>query len=414
MVARIVTGKKVAGIVRYNEDKVSRGEALLLMGSGFAAEVSALSTPMKINRFLNLTRLNAAVKTNALHISLNFHRKDSIDEYRLCMIAREYMEGIGFGNQPYLVYQHMDVHHPHIHIVSTNIRPDGSRIDVHGIGYRLSEPVRKTIEQKYELIVAQGRTEKQQIEKVAIPRQVIYGQKATRKSLSRLVRAVREHYVYGSFAEFNMILKSFNVIALPGTAGSRMEQCKGLLYAVLNDQEQPTGVPIKASALSGQPILRHLEKDFELKGELKKSLRAGVKEKIDQQLARGVSSFNQFQQRLFTVNIEMVVARSTEGKVFGISYIDHGSKTIFKGSALGKDYAATALMARFGRGLAATSGAHRDKYPAFTQHVGNAADGTTLTADMAFLLEPVREPALVSVGKRKKKKRRSMEREQGR
>ena len=38
------------------------------------------------------------------------------------------MQGIGFGNQPYLVYQHHDAGHPHIHMVTANIQADGQRI----------------------------------------------------------------------------------------------------------------------------------------------------------------------------------------------------------------------------------------------------------------------------------------------
>ena len=41
------------------------------------------------------------------------------------------LEKLGFGNQPYLVYQHRDARHPHIYIATTNIEADGKRIDLH-------------------------------------------------------------------------------------------------------------------------------------------------------------------------------------------------------------------------------------------------------------------------------------------
>ena len=37
-------------------------------------------------------------------------------------IADEYMQKIGFGEQPYLLYQHNDAGHPHIHIVTTTLK----------------------------------------------------------------------------------------------------------------------------------------------------------------------------------------------------------------------------------------------------------------------------------------------------
>ncbi len=56
------------------------------------------------------------------------------------------MSKIGFGDQPYLVYQHFDARHPHIHIVTTNIKSDGSRIKTHNIGRNQSERARREIE----------------------------------------------------------------------------------------------------------------------------------------------------------------------------------------------------------------------------------------------------------------------------
>ena len=63
-----------------------------------------------------------------MHISLNFDASDKLSQNELKEIADKYVKEIGFGEQPYLVYQHHDSGHPHIHIVTTNIRNDGSRI----------------------------------------------------------------------------------------------------------------------------------------------------------------------------------------------------------------------------------------------------------------------------------------------
>ncbi|MCX2492626.1 relaxase/mobilization nuclease domain-containing protein [Pedobacter sp. PF22-3] len=136
MVAKIESGKSIRGILHYNEDKVASLDARLIMASGFAADIKKMNFSQKLNRFKHLTGLNAAVKTNALHISLNFDASDKLDNQKLQQIALEYMKRIGFGDQPFLVYRHADSAHPHIHIVTTNIQKDGERIDIHGIGYR--------------------------------------------------------------------------------------------------------------------------------------------------------------------------------------------------------------------------------------------------------------------------------------
>ena len=69
MVAKIITGKSIRGILHYNENKVDAGEARLIMASGFAGEVDRMNFSQKFNRFKHLIDLNARVKTNALHVS---------------------------------------------------------------------------------------------------------------------------------------------------------------------------------------------------------------------------------------------------------------------------------------------------------------------------------------------------------
>jgi hypothetical protein len=44
-----------------------------------------------------------------------------LSKEKITEIAVEYMDKIGFGEQPYLVYQHFDSGHTHLHIVTTNI-----------------------------------------------------------------------------------------------------------------------------------------------------------------------------------------------------------------------------------------------------------------------------------------------------
>ena len=65
---------------------------------------------------------------------MNFGLNEKIDQERLLEIASVYMAKIEFAGQPYLVYQHLDAGHPHIHIVTTNIKNDGKRISLHNLG----------------------------------------------------------------------------------------------------------------------------------------------------------------------------------------------------------------------------------------------------------------------------------------
>lgn len=136
MVAKIASGKSIRGILLYNENKVSLGEAQLIMASGFAGEIDDMDFREKLGHFTRLTELNGKVKINAMHISLNFHPDDELNDAKLQQICAAYLERIGFSEQPFLVYLHDDSAHPHVHIATTNIQRDGERMDINKIGFR--------------------------------------------------------------------------------------------------------------------------------------------------------------------------------------------------------------------------------------------------------------------------------------
>lgn len=222
MVAKIVTGKSIRGLLNYNERKVSAGKAELIMASRFAGEVSQLGFNQKLHRLEHLTDLNSHVKNNSLHIMLNFDAKEKPDYFKLQQIATAYMEKIGFGDQPYLVYKHEDAAHPHIHIVTTNIREDSSRINLHEIGKKLSEPARKELEKEFGLIQAEGRNLKDAIAiKPVNIEKAEYGKTPTKRAITNVVTAVARNYKYTSFAESNVILKQFSVVADRGKEGTQ-------------------------------------------------------------------------------------------------------------------------------------------------------------------------------------------------
>lgn len=185
MVAKIITGKNVRGILHYNEQKVSEGNATLIMASGFAADIGKLNLHNKLQRFEHLTSLKPSVKTNALHISLNFHASEKLDDAKMQQIAAAYMERIGFGEQPFLVYRHNDVSHHHFHIATVSIRKDGTSINLNNIGKIESEKARKSIEEEFKLIRAESKKYRLDPSIKAIdPEKVKYGHRPTKRAIS--------------------------------------------------------------------------------------------------------------------------------------------------------------------------------------------------------------------------------------
>ena len=117
MVAVIKTGYSIHRILNYNENKVKEGKAECVSAGNYPIDIENLSFTYKLNRLLKQAALNGNVTRNSVHISLNFDPSEKISNMQLREIADTYMQKIGFGEQPYLTYQHFDAGHPHIHIV---------------------------------------------------------------------------------------------------------------------------------------------------------------------------------------------------------------------------------------------------------------------------------------------------------
>lgn len=344
MVAKIESGKRMHGIIHYNEDKVLAGTAQLILASGFAGDIDKMNIAQKLNRFKHLIDLNTNVKTNALHISLNFDASEKLDTSKLQQIAAEYMEHIGFGDQPFLVYRHEDSHHPHVHIATTSIRRDGKRIDIHGIGYRLSEPARKELELKYGLVKAEGRN----MQAGQIPTVAKYGEKPTMQVISGIVTQVAREYRFTSFAEYKAVLQSFGIQADRGAENTRMFDKRGLQYAILDDQGKAIGIPVKASSIYSKPILNNIEKKFEPNREKRKRHRDKLIKNLNEVLSRVKNSdAGVLETELAKYGIRPVYRTSENGRLYGITYIDHQNKTVFNGSDLGKAYSAKAIEEKF-------------------------------------------------------------------
>jgi hypothetical protein len=352
MVTKISTGKSIRGMLHYNENKVNDGEAKLILASGFAGEIEQMSFNQKLNRFQHLTNMKPNVKTNAVHISLNFHSSEDLSNMKLQQIANSYMEKIGFSDQPFLVYRHDDSAHTHVHIVTTNITAQRQRIDLHDIGIKLSEPARKAIEEEFKLVKAESKAFKLEPGiKSADPEKAKYGHLPTKRAISNVITAVTRDYKFTSLAELNAILKCFNVVALRGAEHTPMFEKKGLMFSLLNAKGIAIGVPIKASGFYTKPTLRNLEKKFEVNQEKRKAFKEELKQSIDQIFGHYTALTKAtFISEAKKLSIDVIFRQNEQGLIFGITFTDHQNKVVFNGSDLGKAYSAKAITERFANG----------------------------------------------------------------
>ena len=351
MVAKITTPKSIEAALNYNEKKVQKGNAVCLNAANYLKDAKDMNFYQKLAGFERLNSLNERATTKTLHVSLNFDPSEKLAENKLLQIASDYMQKIGFGNQPYLVYKHEDAGHPHIHIVSTTIKADGSRINTHNIGRNQSEKARKEIEKQYRLVKAERQ---QQLRSPGIKpvdvQKVVYGKDETKRSISNVVGAVFSQYKFASLPEFNAALKQFNVVADRGKEEGRIYKNRGLVYRILDGNGNKVGVPVKASSIPCKPILGNLEKKFADNETAKETLKPFVKTKLDNCLSQSPSTMKELMENLKQKHIYTLLRQNAEGRLYGITFVDHQNKVVFNGSDFGKGYSAATLQSRLATG----------------------------------------------------------------
>lgn len=347
MVAVIKTSSSLKRPFYYNEEKQKKQKAILLTAENYPFLKEELDEQKRLKYLLKMAALNSTTVVNSVHISLNFAPEERLPNERMKEISKAYMQGIGFGEQPYLVYRHHDAGHEHLHIVTTNIQMDGKRISLHNIGKQRSEPTRKAIEKKYGLVPAEEHEALIHQQKTAPVAIVKYGKTDTKKAIGNVLEHVYHNYRFTSLPELNAVLGLYNIAADRGSEGSAIYENKGLIYRVLDEEKNKVGVPIKASLFHFKPTLRNIESKF-VKNDLERQkYKPGTRVAIEKTFTNNTKlSLKTFQESLYRNGVSAVFRANKDGQLYGITFVDHRTKCVFNGSALGKKYSAKAIMER--------------------------------------------------------------------
>ncbi|WP_031528813.1 relaxase/mobilization nuclease domain-containing protein [Dyadobacter crusticola] len=420
MVAVIHTSSRLRAVLQYNENKLEQGHAECISAINYPKDADALSFDQKLNRIQWQLALNKRTKVNTVHISLNFDPSEKLSKEQLAEISKAYLQGIGFEKQPALVYEHRDAGHPHVHLVTTNIKADGSRISLHNLGKNQSEKTRKEIEIDFGLVKAQDR-KAQEFNLKPVSLKAEYGKSETKKAIANVLEKILKDYKFTTIGELNAVLNQYNVAADIGSQDSRIRKNNGILYRVLDKNGNKVGVPIKASDFHFKPTQKHLQRLF-LENETARQsgflrikngismVRYGLKNPTLPVLAKNLSRDS----------IDIVLRRGEEGALYGVTFIDHRTKAVFNGSALGKEYSAKGITewcpdTDFSFHQQKSERIVKDL--GYATGVGNAYHGGSITSlendkSLESLLSPVKDgeyvPNQLKKQKRKKQKGFSM------
>lgn len=338
MIAKIGRGANIIGALSYNQLKVDQENGEVLTTHRIRETVNGNYTIAQLYQsFEPYLIANKRTEKPVLHISLNPDPRDKVSDENFKQIAKDYMERMGYGDQPYVVFKHTDIERTHVHIVSTCVDRNGKKLADNYEKLRSMDACR-ALEQEYKLIPA---TEKSRNPKEELFRPIDYRAGNVKSQIASVVRYLPKYYQFKSMGTYNALLSLFNITAEEVKGELKGQPKQGLVYFALNEKGEKASNPFKASLYGKQVGLEKLQKHFEDSKE-KMNLSNGktiLKTTIEMAL-HTASGETEFKKQLLEQGINTVIRRNLEERIYGITFIDHESRSVWNGSQLGKNLSA--------------------------------------------------------------------------
>ena len=339
MVAKISIGSSLYGALSYNGMKMNRDEGRVLGANKIILPSDGhIDIARMVENFNLFMPKMGRTKKPVLHISLNPHPDDRLTEQQYEILAREYLDKLGFGEQPYIIYKHMDIDRHHIHIVTVNVNEQGKRLNQDFL-FRRSKKITTELEEKYNLHKAQR-------EKISpdTPIRKIDPSGDIKRQVANTVKMVGMRYKFQTIGEYNAILSLYNVRCEPTDGKVNGREYHGLVYFATDDSGKTIATPFKASRLGKFASRTAIDGRFERTKE--KIDVAPTKRKVADVIAHSTDKAD-FIAKLKEHNIDVVIRYTDEGRIYGVTFIDHNTMTVLNGSRLGKEFSANAINERF-------------------------------------------------------------------
>ena len=339
MVAKISIGSSLYGALAYNSEKINKEEGRLLGANKIILPADGQIDIGRIaENFREFMPMMGRTKKPVLHISLNPHPDDKLTDQDFEILAREYLEKLGFGEQPFIIYKHEDIHRHHIHIVTVNVNEQGKRLNQDFL-FRRSKKITTELEEKYNLHKAQR-------EKITpdMPIKKVDPLGDIKRQVANTVKMVGMRYKFQTLGEYNAVLYLYNIRCEQTDGRVNGREYHGLVYFATDDDGKVIANPFKASRLGKFASRTAVEGRFERAKD--KIDVASTRNRVADVLSRTTDK-EDFTSKLKDCGIDVIFRYTDEGRIYGVTFIDHNAMTVLNGSRLGKQFSANALNERF-------------------------------------------------------------------
>ena len=344
MIAKISSSNSLATTLGYNFKKVEKHEASVLLVQGlFQDRNGRYSRAQMLADMLRTIPARCRTKKTVFHCSLNPHPDEKLSDETLSRIAAEYMEALGYGALPYIVFRHNDIPRAHIHIVSLRVDSEGRKINDR-FERRRSKRITDALEAKFGLLPS-GHSQKKEGISVQ-PSAVDIDAGDIKRQVAAAVEHVLGRYAFQSVGEMNLLLARFRVTAEEVKTERKGRPFDGIVYAATDADGHKICTPIKASEIGRQVSYAALRRHFEQSKSVVRE-RAGAIRRAIADVMQTSPDRAEFIDRMRGHGIETVLRINAAGRLYGITFIDDANGIAVNGSRLGKGFAANVFNAYF-------------------------------------------------------------------
>ena len=346
MIAKISPpSKDLMKSLTYNFRKVDRDQADILLSGQLSAD-GRLTAERVFREMRAYIPSGARTKNIVFHASINPRPDEPLSDDRLRTIAHEYLRRLGYGDQPFIVFKHRDIAREHIHLVSTRVRHDGSKIR-DTMEHVRSTRIMRSLEAKFGLLPS-GHSQKK-MDVSAQPSVVDIDAGDIKRQVKAAVEHVLGRYAFQSVGEMNLLLARFRVTAEEVKTERKGRPFDGIVYAATDADGHKICTPIKASEIGRQvsyaALRRHFEQSKSVVRERSGAIRHAIADVMQTSPDRAA-----FIDRMRERGIETVLRINDAGRLYGITFIDDANGIAVNGSRLGKGFAANVFNAYFAGG----------------------------------------------------------------
>lgn len=274
------------------------------------------------------------LKHSSFQMSVNPGENDTIREEDIPGMVRELMDGLGFGNQPWIIFRHRDIERTHYHVVSTRINENGRKISDSNEFWRLQD-LMKQLGPRYGFAVGGQNRKKSRTHRSRL----VFRQGET-DVVASMEACIQDslRYRFTTESQFLSILRCHRVTATEGTGADGT----AYIFQGLDEYGRECTPPVNDGLMSRRyygDMVARCEENMAADLDRERKRLGNLMKKI----TGSINRYGRLVRALSSMNIDLVLHRDDQGKPRGVTVIDHDSMCAFKGSELSRE-AARAIL----------------------------------------------------------------------